>query len=245
MILAAAQTKPTRCDIKDNLLNHYRLIELAADHGANLIAFPELSITGYEREMADSLSFSRDDSRLDELIKLAAERNIIVIAGAPVKINTALFIGDFLIRPDNTISIYTKQFLHTGEELYYSSSFAYNPVIELNNEKMSLAICADIMNRQHPENAGKAGSTVYISSIFFSPQGITGGHKLLKIYAQKHGMNVLMANYCGEAWGSPAGGRSAFWNNEGDLVAEMNDTDPGLLLVEKNNGIWTGQKLIA
>jgi hypothetical protein len=29
MILAAAQTKPTRDYIKENLLNHYRLIELA------------------------------------------------------------------------------------------------------------------------------------------------------------------------------------------------------------------------
>jgi len=65
MILAAAQTKPTRGDIKENLLDHYRLIELAADHGANLIVFPELSITGYERETAESLSFTIDDSRLD------------------------------------------------------------------------------------------------------------------------------------------------------------------------------------
>jgi predicted amidohydrolase len=121
--------------------------------------------------------------------------------------------------------------------------FHYNPIIELNKEKMSLAICADIMNRQHPENAGKAGSTVYISSIFFSPEGIIGGHRLLKIYARKHSMNVLMSNYCGEVWGSPAGGRSAFWNKEGDLVAEINGTDPGLLLVEKNNGTWTGRIL--
>lgn len=241
MILAAAQTKPTRGDIKENLLDHYRLIELAADHGANLIAFSELSITGYERETAESLSFSKDDAKLDGLKKLAVERNIIIIAGAPVKINAALFIGEFIIRPDNTVSLYTKQFLHTGEEEYYTSSFDYNPVIELNNEKMSLAICADITNSQHPENAGKAGSTVYISSIFFSPEGITGGHKLLKIYARKHGMNVLMANYCGEAWGSPAGGRSAFWNNEGELIAKMDGSNSGLLLVEKHNNGWTGQ----
>ena len=241
MILAAAQTKPLRGNINENLLDHYQLIELAADHGANLIVFPELSITGYERETAETLSFSNDDARLEGLKKLAVERNIIIIAGAPVKINAVLYIGEFLIRPDYTVSIYTKQFLYTGEDEYFTSSFDYNPIIELNEEKMSLAICADIMNRQHPENARKTGSTVYISSIFFSPEGIIGGHKLLKIYARKHGMNMLMSNYCGEVWGCPAGGRSAFWNKEGNLVAEMNGTDSGLLLVEKNNGIWTGQ----
>ena len=150
-------------------------------------------------------------------------------------------IGGFTVRPDNTVSLYTKQFLHTGEDEYYTSSFDYNPTFELDQEKVSLAICADIMNRQHPENAFKAGSTLYISSIFFSPEGIAGGHKLLRIYAKKHAMNVLMANYCGEAWGSPAGGRSAFWNNEGELIAEMDGSNSGLLLIEKHNNGWTGQ----
>jgi predicted amidohydrolase len=50
IILAAAQTKPKRGDIDSNLLDHYRLVELAAINKANLIVFPELSITGYERE---------------------------------------------------------------------------------------------------------------------------------------------------------------------------------------------------
>ncbi len=45
MILAAAQTKPTRGDIEANLSDHYRLIELAVQNGAQLIAFPEMSIT--------------------------------------------------------------------------------------------------------------------------------------------------------------------------------------------------------
>ena len=57
MILAAAQTKPVRGDIEANLADHYRLIVLAVQKAANLIAFPEMSITGYEREDAEKVLF--------------------------------------------------------------------------------------------------------------------------------------------------------------------------------------------
>jgi predicted amidohydrolase len=241
MILASAQTKPKRGDIKENLLDHYRLIELASDNGADLIVFPEMSMSGYERENADTLAFSVNDPRLEKLKHLAIDKNMIIIAGAPIKIHIDVCIGEFILRSDNSVTMYTKQFLHPGEEEYFTSSFDYNPIIELDNEQISLAICADIDHPLHSENAHKAGSTMYISSIFFSPQGIPEAHTVLSSYAKKYSMNVLMSNYGGDSWGRASGGRSAFWNNKGELVAAMNDSSSGLLLVEKNIDLWTGQ----
>lgn len=243
MILASAQTKPKRDDIIGNLLDHYRLIKLAADEGADLIVFPEMSITGYEQDRADSLAFTEDDRRLDKLRILAVDYKIIIIVGAPIKIDADLFIGTFILRPDHSVSIYTKQFLHPGEEEYFQSSFNYNPLIELGNELVSPAICADIDHPLHAENAKKAGGTIYIASIFFSPNGIQNAHDSLSGYAKKHAMNVLMSNFSGESWGSPAGGRSAFWDQRGNLVAEMNDSDTGLLIVEKRYGSWIAKVL--
>lgn len=49
MILASGQTKPKRGDIIENLRDHYHLIKLAAEEGTELIAFPEMSITGLDR----------------------------------------------------------------------------------------------------------------------------------------------------------------------------------------------------
>jgi len=239
MILAAAQTKPTRGDIEANLSDHYRLIELAVQNRAQLIAFPELSITGYERENAEKLTFKKDDSRLDHLRKLAVESNIVIIAGAPIQIDAELFIGEFIISPDNSVKIYTKQFLHEGEDEFFQSSFDYNPMISIEDKKISFAICADIDNPLHPENACKKATDIYIASIFFSPNGIRNAYKDLQSYAQKHQMNVLMSNFSGESWGSPSAGQSAFWNNKGELVAQMNDSDSGLLIVEKHNDNWT------
>ena len=243
MILAAAQTKPTRGNIDANLLDHYRLIELAAQNGAQLIAFPEMSITGYERENASQLTFKKDDSRLDHLKKLAAENNIVIIAGAPIQIESEIFIGEFIISPDHSVQIYTKQFLHEGEDEFFQSSIDYNPMIDIENKKISFAICADIDNPLHPENACKRETDIYIASIFFSPNGIPNAYRDLQSYAQKHQMNVLMSNFSGESWGYPSAGQSAFWNNKGELMAQMNDSDSGILLVEELNEKWTSKIL--
>ncbi|MDQ6470919.1 carbon-nitrogen hydrolase family protein [Flavobacterium sp. LHD-80] len=244
MILAAAQTKPTRGNIERNLTDHYNLIELAVENGAQLIAFPEMSITGYERADAQKLAFKKDDSRLDHLRKLASENNITIIAGAPIEIESELFIGEFVIAPDNSVSVYTKQFLHEGEDDFFESTFDYNPMITIENQKISFAICADIDNPLHPENASKKETDIYIASIFFSPNGIPNAYRDLQNYAEKHKMNVLMSNFSGESWGSPSAGQSAFWNNKGELVGQMNDSDSGLLLVENYNDNWRSQIIV-
>ncbi|MEG0850213.1 MAG: carbon-nitrogen hydrolase family protein [Flavobacterium sp.] len=243
MILAAAQTKPTRGNIETNLLDHYSLIELAVQNKAQLIAFPEMSITGYERENAKELAFKKEDSRLNHLKKLAFENNITIIAGAPIEIESKLFIGEFVISPDNSVSIYTKQFLHEGEDEFFQPSFDYNPMLEIEKQKISFAICADIDNPLHPENAKKKETDIYIASIFFSPNGIPNAYRDLQNYAEKHKMNVLMSNFSGESWGSPSAGQSAFWNSKGELVGQMNESDSGLLIVEKQNDNWKSKVL--
>lgn len=243
MILAAAQTKPKRGNIDANLLDHYRLINLAVAHGAKLIIFPELSITGYEREDAAGLAFENNDIRLNHLKKLATDNNITIIAGAPIRIESKLFLGQFCIAPDNSVSIYTKQFLHTGEDIYFQSSFDYNPMLEIENERISCAICADIDNPEHAENASKKNSSTYIASIFFSPNGIMQGHQSLQNYASQYQMNVLMANFGGDSYGSSSGGRSAFWNSKGELIAQMEDSGSGLLLAQKQHSGWTSKIL--
>ncbi|MDW7690710.1 carbon-nitrogen hydrolase family protein [Flammeovirgaceae bacterium SG7u.111] len=238
MILASAQICSAQGEIQANLQTHYRLINEAARKGAQLITFPEMSLTGYERKNAQTLAFQKDDARLEGLQKLSSEHGIIIIAGAPIKLENELFIGSFILSPNQPISIYTKQFLHEGEDEFFSSSFSFNPQLKLEEEQLSLAICADIDHAVHANAACEAGSSIYLPSIFFTTNGIGEGHKLLQGYSQKHQLAVLMSNYCGEAWGYEAGGRSAFWNEKGELLGELDSQEEGLLVVEKREGIW-------
>jgi predicted amidohydrolase len=243
MIIASAQTKPTRWNINQNLSDHYHFIELASEKGADIIIFPELSITGYEHQGVEKLVFTPTDPRLNTLRELASAKNIIIVAGAPIQLDSHLYIGSFVLKPNGAVSFYTKQFLHPGEEVFYSCSFDYNPLIELKGERISFAICADTDHPEHPQNACKVKASIYMPSIFFSPGGIPEAYSNLSSYAQKYSMSVLMSNFCGEAWGRPAGGGSAFWNNKGQLVGCLNNSDPGLLLAEKVGEEWKTQAI--
>jgi len=184
MIIAAAQTIPKRENIQENINDHCRLIELAAAHKVQLLVFPELSLTGYERENAERLSFIPNDPRLKPLQELAAKYQMTVLAGAPMKLSAGLHIGAFIISPNHTISFYTKQFLHDGEEIAFVAGNAHNPQIMLGGEVFSLAICADLENPVHAENAAKTNSTIYLASIFYTPNGIAGGLEKLRDYAK-------------------------------------------------------------
>lgn len=241
MNIAMAQINPKEGEIEFNLNEHHKFIKLAAKHGAELIVFPEMSITGYVRDRANELSFSEEDSRLNELYELAAENNIIIVAGAPIKLSSGLHIGTFIVFPDKTHQIYTKQFLYTAEDEYFTPNLSLNPMIKLGNESISLAICADITNPVHPENAKSAGATIYIASICYSENMISEAHNQLSSYAQKHSMTVMMSNYCGEYFKIQTGGKSGLWSQSGKLVTELNQSDSGLLIARKIGGEWIGE----
>jgi len=244
MKIASAQINCTVGEIQQNLDEHYQIIKIAIEKGVKLITFPEMSITGYCREEGEKLAFKENDYRLDKLIKMSAIGDIHIVVGAPIKIKDKLYIGAFVIYPNKSIGIYTKQYLHDGEELFYSSSMNYNPIIKINQEIISLAICADINNENHPSVASKNGSTIYLPCIFYSNEGMNKGYKQLQTYAKGYSLNILMSNYSGELWNIKSGGKSAFWNSEGELIGSLDSNELGMLITEKTNEKWNTEKLV-
>ena len=71
MKICAAQTKPVKGDIQSNIDNHKKIIAMAVSNGADIIIFPELSLTGYEPELSKELATSQNDSRFDVFQKSA------------------------------------------------------------------------------------------------------------------------------------------------------------------------------
>lgn len=123
MIIAAAQTKPKRFDLQANLSDHFRYIKLAAENGASLIIFPEMSITGYETEHAAEMALTPGDIQLSGMQQLSDENNIIIVGGAPVLLNNELFIGSLIFQPHRAVEVYTKQFLHSTEVDFFRFLF--------------------------------------------------------------------------------------------------------------------------
>ncbi len=88
--ISVAQTCPVKGNVNANLDEHLRLTELAASEGAQVVMFPELSLTGYEIALAEALAFSEHDPRLATLIDTAASHSLTLIVGAPVRIGARL-----------------------------------------------------------------------------------------------------------------------------------------------------------
>ncbi|WP_198551067.1 carbon-nitrogen hydrolase family protein [Olleya sp. 1-3] len=241
MKIASAQIKSTIGEINQNLETHYKMIDLASKNGVNLIIFPEMSITGYCREKARELSMTEFDKKLNTLKKNAVEKNITIVVGAPIKIDNKMHIGSFIFLPNNLIKIYTKQYLHDGEERYFEPSFENNPIIEINEERFSFAICADIENELHPKKSCELNNTFYLPSIFYSKNGIDSGIEKLKNYAKKYSLNILMSNFNGEHWNIEAGGKSCFINNKGELKSKLTTNEDGLLIIHRKNNNWESE----
>lgn len=57
-IYTVAQIKSVRENYKRNIEKHMEYIRLAAQFESKIIIFPEMSLTGYERELAGVQSFT-------------------------------------------------------------------------------------------------------------------------------------------------------------------------------------------
>lgn len=62
--IAVAQISSTKGDVSVNINLHLKAIKKAKTKDVSIIVFPELSLTGYELEIAESLAFKMDDIRL-------------------------------------------------------------------------------------------------------------------------------------------------------------------------------------
>jgi predicted amidohydrolase len=232
--IAAAQINSIEGEVEKNLEKHYAYIERAYRKGVKLLLFPELSITGYTRDRAVELAFTANDERLHELKKMSSTYEMTLVVGVPILLKGNLYIGSVIIQPKDKLSFYTKQFLHKGEESYYCASFDFNPIIKLGDERIAFSICADITHLVHAQNAFNSSITLYLASIFFTDDGMNNAFELLRNYAETFNFKVLMSNYSGRCAGFESGGKSAFWNDKGELVNCL-DLEEELLVVDSDH----------
>ena len=119
MKISVAQTKPVKGDIESNIDRHKKIIELAVGFEADIIVFPELSVTGYEPGLAKQLATSKDDKRFDEFQKISDSKKIIVCVGMPINADPGIYISMIIFQPGKPGQVYSKQYLHSDEEPYF------------------------------------------------------------------------------------------------------------------------------
>ena len=223
MKICAAQTKPFIGDIERNIDAHKKLIERAAAENADIIIFPELSITGYVPALA--IELSPNDPRFDVFQPLSDQYKMIIGIGAPTK---GICITMVLFHPNQPLQTYSKKYLHADEEPFFVSG--QNQDTSINNHPgIALAICYEISVPEHAENAKDA--SIYIASVAKTPAGVSKAIDRLAEIAKHYSMTVLMCNCVGGEFG----GRTSVWNNKGMLVAQLDDANEGILVFNSQN----------
>ncbi|MGV3560842.1 carbon-nitrogen hydrolase family protein [Larkinella arboricola] len=231
MKICVAQTRPVKGDISQNIENHKRFIERAAAHSADILVFPELSITGYEPTLASELATTPDDSRFAVFQQRSDAHNLTIGIGVPTRNEAGVCITMVLFHPSQPWQTYSKQYLHADEEPFFVSWQNASVVIR-NKPEVALAICYELSISEHAETAHRNGATIYLASVAKTASGVEKAAQSLSAIAQTYSMTVLMANSVGPSDDFISGGKTAIWNTRGDLLGQLNDTVEGILLLD-------------
>jgi len=231
MKICAAQTRPVTGDIPANIENHEKLISLAVAGKADLIIFPELSLTGYEPTLAKKLAVKWDDARLDVFQEISDTRHITIGVGIPIKCGAELRIGMVIFQPHQARRVYSKSHLHPDEDTFFAPGQS-SPDLMVDKTKIALAICYEISVPEHLRIALKSEPEIYFASVAKSVKGIDQACERLSGIAKKHSLTVFMSNSVGPADGSVCAGKTSVWNDEGLLVRQLNDTNEGIIIFD-------------
>jgi predicted amidohydrolase len=234
MKIALAQIEAVKGDIEKNIETHLKWIKQAIVHNADMVVFPELSLTGYEPDLADRLASNQDDTRLDEMQRLSDSNNITIGVGMPTRNEQDVFVSMIIFQPNKERITYSKQYLYPPEKAIFTAGS--NPLIlKFGTEVISPAICYEISVKAHCEYACQNNATIYLASVLSSINGIEDELKKLSAIAMNKKLVTFMANYVGESGGYQCAGKTSVWNENGELIGQLGDKNEGMLIFDTNS----------
>jgi predicted amidohydrolase len=236
--IAAAQVAFVRGDIVGNIAAHTAVIEAAAAQGVAVLIFPELSLTGYEPDLAAELAIAPTDERLVPLTTLARRHQIDVVVGAPLRNGTAKpNLGAMLFAADGTTRTYSKMYLGASERTYFtpgSEPLAFSA----RGHTIGIAICADASQPSHPRAYAEAGSTIYAAGVFLNADWYATDAPRLAGYAADCRM---LANHADSVGTYRSVGKSAVWAPGGTRLAQADGAESCLVIATSGPGAWRGE----
>jgi predicted amidohydrolase len=231
MKICIAQTAPIKGTISANIEAHKRFIDLALTYSAEAIFFPELSLTGYEPELAKELATNQNDARLDIFQQLGDKNKIIIGLGLPTISETKIRISMVVFEPNKPRKTYSKQQLHSDEFPYFENGVE-QVIIKTKDVNIAPAICYESLQKSHAETAFKLGAAVYLASVAKPSNGIEKAFEHYPKIAKQYAIPVLMVNCVGFCDNFLSVGQSAVWTKDGRLVGQLDNQEEGILIFD-------------
>lgn len=237
---AAAQITASRGDIAANLETHRHAMEMAAREGVDLLVFPELSVTGYEMDLAADLQTTPQASAFAFLHALARDAGMIALLGMPLKADGGKpYLGAIILGTEEPLG-YAKMHVHTSEDLYFQSGTRHR-IIPHRGKQIGCGICADLTHASHAAGARTEGADVYAVGALINEAAWTREEPMLRGYAERHDMAVVFSNYATKSGPYVPVGKSSVWAPGGHLITQATDTEECLVIARQTGDDWQGK----
>lgn len=242
--IAIGQLSPALGDLNKNLEKHYRLIEQAIENKADLILFPELSLTGYSlKDATFDVAFDKEHptfNKLKELsVKISISFGFVEMGNRHELYNSSLFLEDGRILAHHR-KVYLPTYGVFEEERYFSSGNRFK-AYSSKLAKMGTLICEDIWHTSSGLILALDGATVILVSAAGltrgtskddKPENIIAWETLIKSMAISTTSYVVFANRVGVEDGLVFWGGSEVVQPTGKTIAKAGYYNEELLITE-------------
>jgi len=221
LLVATVQLPNTVGDIPRALERHVAWIERAADAGAQLVCFPECSLTGYSTDLSRATTLTSDDTLLAELESCARHRGIAVGYGylEQSEVEGKPRVAYALASPGSRF-VYRKTHLGSRECAVFSAGNEL-PVGDIFGVKIGVQLCWEAHIPQVTSTLRAKGAELVIMP---HASGVVGDRRLdlwsryLPARSYDNGLFVIACNALFEHDGEVRGGGLAVYGPDGLLV---------------------------
>lgn len=214
-------------------------IKEAVEFGADLVIFPEMTLTGFSMDIEAIAESERGSKTVEEFTQMATKYQIDLIFGVVIKANNkARNVLCFVDKKGEVKESYTKihPFTYAGENKYFISGEKAS-VVRCNEDNLALTICYDL---RFPElyAALAEGSDIMINIANWPARRIDHWQTLLKARAIENQVFMVGVNRTGiDGNGLEYVESSAIYNANGDKL-EPYDTFKDMQLFDVDTD-WT------
>ncbi|MSQ14113.1 MAG: NAD+ synthase [Dehalococcoidia bacterium] len=236
--LALAQVNPTVGDLTGNTQKVLDYVRRAREAGADLVAFPELALTGYPPEdLVLKPAFLRDNlAAMQEVV--AASQGIAVVVGFVDRQGQDIFNAAAVGADGKLAGVYHKIYLPNygvfDEDRYFKRGDAC-PVFTLNGVAVGVNICEDIWYAVGPTPVQRDAGAEVIVNINGSPYHRGKGRFREQMIATRASDNGLIVAYVNTVGGQDElvfDGASVVFNQSGGLVARAAQFQEEMLVTD-------------
>ncbi len=238
--VAVAQIDNVLGDIKKNALKHRDFIRRAKEGGADLVVFPELSLSGYSvKDCNWDLALREGEPTL-----LEESAGISIVAGSVEEATGyGIFNSAMFIEGKKILSVHRKVYPPTYgmfEELRYFSPGTSVKAFDSRCGRLGMLVCEDLWHLPLPYILAKDGAEVIIG-IAASPTRLSGpaGIQVAAVNSEQHrtfarllGTYLIFCNRVGFEDGVNFWGGSEVVSPGGDVVVQAKYFEEDLIFAE-------------